>query len=109
VVGLHRVAVEFVRSMSRRWSMSRRRTMFELGRSCEITGLEHVASHHRHKGKGHWEGRGRVRHPRREEHNPRVVFVASGVVEGEGKGEGHPRREEHDNTTLGSCSSCLGW
>ena len=50
----------------------------------------------RHKGKGRWEGRGRVRHPRREEHNPRVVFVASGVVVGEGKGEGHPRREEHD-------------
>ena len=26
--------------------MSKRRTVFELGRSCEITGLEHVASHH---------------------------------------------------------------
>jgi len=39
-VGLHRVAVELVRSTSRR------RTMLKIDQKREITGLEHVASHH---------------------------------------------------------------
>jgi len=40
-IGSHRIAVELVRSTSRR------RTMLEIDQNREITGLERVASHHR--------------------------------------------------------------
>ena len=79
-----------------------------------------MRGHTRRKERDVVEGEGKGEgHPRREEHNPRVMFFVSGVVEGEGtpqtrrtrpqghvlrvwvvegegKGEGHPRREEHD-------------